>query len=153
MCTPSTEEPLKELLNRAKSDPRVREREKPVRTIDDVFRALQTDRIGAAWQSRFSMEHWVFAMAAAGGFFALILLMFPLGRANSLHLWIVGLLMGTFGVLLLLGLQWLSLNTEPGPNPLYIVGQAYRTAFSLDSGFLASWVGYTFGVGLCEELV
>lgn len=153
VCTPRTEEPLKELIHRAKADPRVQERYQPTWTLDDVFRALETDRIGAAWQSRFSMEHWVFAMAAAGGFFGLILLLFPLGRAHAVHLWTVGLLMGTFGVLMLLGLQWLSLHVRPGLNPLYLVGRAYRAAFSLDAGFFASWAGFTFGVGLCEELV
>ena len=145
VCTPSTEEPYRELVSRAKELPRVRR--ESIRTLDDVFRALEIDRVGAAWQSRFAMTQWLFALVAALAFWGLILLLFPLGRANSLHLWIVGLLMGTGGVLLLLGFQ------ELARHPALLVGEAYAAAFDPAAGFFRSLAGYTLGVGLGEELV
>lgn len=145
VCAPGTEEPFRELVNRAREDPRVRG--ESIRTLDDVFRALEIDRVGSAWQSRFSRQHWLFAGAAALGFWGLILLLFPLGRANSLHLWTVGLLMGTGGVLLLLGFQ------ELARHPMLLVGEAYAAAFDPEAGFFRSLLGFTLGVGLCEELV
>ncbi len=142
---PDPGEAYLELRQRAREDLRTQGRS--FRSLDDVFRALEIDRVGGAWQSRFSREHWGFAGAAALGFWALILLLFPLGRANSLHLWTVGLLMGTGGVLLLLGFQ------ELARHPLLLVGEAYAAAFDPEAGFFRSLMGFTLGVGLCEELV
>jgi RsiW-degrading membrane proteinase PrsW (M82 family) len=36
---------------------------------------------------------------------------------------------------------------------LYSIGFSYYSALDPDSGFIESFIGFTFGVGLCEELV
>jgi tetratricopeptide (TPR) repeat protein len=36
---------------------------------------------------------------------------------------------------------------------LYSIGSSYYSALDPDSGFIESFIGFTFGVGLCEELV
>lgn len=133
---------LRELVEKAQEEnPRFREKRESIKTLDDLFTALEIERVEGAYLSRFALNQWVYAMAAAGGFWALIVGLFPLGRANSLHLWTVGLLMGTAGVLLLLGMH-----------KLPFVKQLLAAATG-DTGLFTSLVGYTLGVGVLEELV
>lgn len=138
---------IADFIERARHDDRIRSHPTPIRSLEEVFRLMEVDRVEGAYASRFSMAHWVYAMAAAALFWGLILGLFPLGRAHSLHLWTVGLLMGTFGVLFLLLFQ------ELAKHPLLFVGRAYEAAFDPRSGFFKSLFGFLLGVGLCEEFI
>ncbi|HEX7900372.1 MAG TPA: hypothetical protein VF950_21570 [Planctomycetota bacterium] len=133
---------VRDLMRRAvEENPVVVEPGVIIATVDDLFRVLRIERVEGAFHSRFTGAHWLYAALAAAGFWALIVGLFPLGRANSLHLWTVGLLIGTGGILLLLGLHRLP-----------FVKVMYDAAFG-ETGFVTSLVGYTLGIGVCEELV
>jgi RsiW-degrading membrane proteinase PrsW (M82 family) len=75
----------------------------------------------------------------------------------------VGLATATFGIVFLLGVQWIAALTDGH----YLVGRSvivlffyifkfiafsYSAASDPSNGFLLSFFGFTFGVGLCEEL-
>ena len=134
------EPPVRELV-RKMSEKGPRHVQRRASTLDEIFAVLEIDKLEGAYHSRFTSAHWVYAGLAAAGYWALIVALFPLGRANSLHLWMVGLLIGTAGVLLLFGLHRL-----PFVKALY-------DAASGDTGFVTSLVGYTLGIGVCEELI
>jgi RsiW-degrading membrane proteinase PrsW (M82 family) len=94
--------------------------------------------------SRHTTWHWVFAAAVAGVFFIFSACMFTSGLAKPGHLVAVALFTGTMGVAFDLILRdfkifdlFLHIGTMPGDDPV--------------QGFLASWAGFTFGVGLVEE--
>jgi RsiW-degrading membrane proteinase PrsW (M82 family) len=136
------EPPLKEAVRRAtERSPGFRARLDSIRTLDELFEAMEIDRLDGALHSRFARPQWLYAAAAALGAWGLILLGFPLGRASSRHLWTVGLLIGTLGILLLLGVHQLP-----------FVKAIYAAAMG-NTGFMTSLAGYLLGVGVCEELV
>ena len=108
--------------------------------------------------------HWVYALVAAGGFWTLTLLFFPRERRRPGHLLLVGLFTGTIGIVFLLVVQFLAALTQNiwmtrGHVVLLIlfyiakfIGWSYASANNPGSNFFLSLVGFTFGVGLCEEL-
>lgn len=129
----------------------------------DIFRLLPDHRIEGAHLARNSKLHWAYAAAAAGGFFLLILLLFPKGEAAAPQLLAVGLFTATIGILLLIVVQWIAEFTQGfwlrGRGILVLVfyilkfiGFSYRAALDANNGFFLSMLGFTFGVGLCEEL-
>jgi hypothetical protein len=102
-------------------------------------------------------------LPVGGAFWGLILLLYPLGRASSTQIWIAGIFVGTIGILLLLGLQWVAMATQGtwirGRGVLIIIfyiikfiGFSYAAADDPSNGFFLSMLGFTFGVGFCEEL-
>jgi RsiW-degrading membrane proteinase PrsW (M82 family) len=126
------------------------------------FAALPNGRIRGALLARSSAAHWFFAFLAAAGFMTALLLLFPRGEPPG-RLILVALFTGTLGILLLLGVQWIALHTAgiwvTGHGILtlvfYIVkfiGFSYRSALDPENGFLLSFLGFTCGVGFCEEL-
>jgi len=151
---------LRERLERAKREHAdLAER---IETVDEFLRALPGERVEGAFLSRSSWVPWGYAGAAAVGFWAILIFLFPMGRANSLHLWTVGLLIGTVGVLLLWGFQFVALYSRGlrGGGAigmivlgiLQFVGYSYEAALDPENGFFKSLAGYTLGVGLCEEV-
>jgi RsiW-degrading membrane proteinase PrsW (M82 family) len=125
--------------------------------------ALPEHRIEGAFHARDTAAHWLYALLSAGAFWGLILLLFPLGKASSKQIWIAGIFVGTIGILLLLGLQWVAMVTQGtwirGRGILVIlfyiikfIGYSYQAADDPSNGFLLSMLGFTFGVGFCEEL-
>jgi RsiW-degrading membrane proteinase PrsW (M82 family) len=158
------EEPFRKRIDRAvREHPDVAGKLGENADVDEFLEALPGGRLEGAIHSRSTGIHWVYGGAAALGFWGLLLLLFPLGRANSRHLWIIGLLVGTVGILLLLGFQWLAFHMPfrvIGINPmtviiyvLWLIGYSYAAAMDPSSGFFSSLAGFTFGVGLCEEFV
>jgi RsiW-degrading membrane proteinase PrsW (M82 family) len=105
--------------------------------------------------------HWVYAGIAAMGFLVLLLFIFSIERVNPLHLVGVGLFTGTVGIVFLLIVQYCSqfrLGTIPVRGRaaivfliLALIGWSYRSALDPDTNFFLSALGFTFGVGLCEE--
>ena len=141
-ATEHREPPLKEEVERAlEHNPGLRSRRESIKTMDDLFRALEIEKVSGALHPRFSKAPWLYAAAAALGFWGLIVGLFPLGRANSTHLWTVGLLIGTAGIVLLLLIHQLPFV------------RAFYDAASGRGGFLTSLTGFLLGVGVCEELV
>lgn len=111
-----------------------------------------------------SVMHWPMAFASALLFLGVISLMGLDGTAKPWQLAVMGILSATVGVMFLLVLQmvaiWsLSLPWVRGYGPgliiglLKFIGFSYYAALDPDTGFLVSFLGFVFGVGLCEEVV
>ena len=115
---------------------------------------------------RTSTERHVYALdlrcGGTTGFLLLILLMFSVERSNPLHLLGIGLFTGTVGIVFLFAVQFCSQIDIRSIRArgwfglilliLALIGLSYRSALDEDSNFLLSAIGFTFGVGLCEEL-
>lgn len=136
----------------------------PQPTEEALFGALPSHRIAGAHLARDSMTHWMYALGSAALFLGLILLVFGPAFASPRQLVLVGAFTGTLGILFLLIVQFLAEWTQ-GYNLVgrsivviffYIakfIGFSYRAALDSDSGFFLSFLGFTCGVGFCEELV
>jgi RsiW-degrading membrane proteinase PrsW (M82 family) len=130
---------------------------------EEILGALPDQRIEGAFHPYHTGAHWLYALLSAGAFWGLILLLYPLGKASSKQIWIAGVFVGTIGILLLLGVQWTAMATQGtwirGRGVLTIlfyiikfIGFSYRAALDPENGFILSMLGFTFGVGFCEEL-
>jgi RsiW-degrading membrane proteinase PrsW (M82 family) len=131
-------------------------------TKEELFAVLPEGKLEGAHLSHDSVLHWVYAVIAAVGFLLLVLLMFSVERSNPLHLLGIGLFTGTIGIIFLFIVQFCSqirLGAIRGRGVfmvimliLALIGWSYRSALDADSNFFLSAVGFTFGVGFCEEL-
>jgi len=125
------------------------------------FENLPDERIAGALHGRFTWAHWIYALLSATAFWLCIRTFWPMGNATSGQLWFLGVLVGTVGILLLLGFQWVALHSRGwivgGAGAILVfvfqfIGYSYEAARNPANGLLPSMMGYTFGVGLCEEL-
>jgi RsiW-degrading membrane proteinase PrsW (M82 family) len=157
---------VKERFERTeRSNPRIVERWKEQQhpTLDGLVSSFPGERIEGAFLPRSSQLHWGFASISAIGSMILIMAIFPRRASSGLDLGLIGLFTGTIGIFLLLTVQFLAAITQgiwihgTGTFTLifYIlkfIGYSYRSALSPNSNFVLSFLGFTFGVGLCEEL-
>jgi RsiW-degrading membrane proteinase PrsW (M82 family) len=133
-------------------------------SLDDVLAVLPGDKLDArAHLPRATLWHWGYAAVTASVFWAFTLLLFPTEKRTPHHLLVVGLFTGTVGIVLLLGFQiaaamtqgiWLR-GSSVAVLLFYIVkfiGWSYASANDPSSNLLLSFIGFTCGVGLCEEL-
>jgi RsiW-degrading membrane proteinase PrsW (M82 family) len=130
---------------------------------EGILSKLPGRKIEGALLAHDSWVHWFYALLAALAFFIVVLLLFDLGRASLRHVLLVGLGTATAGILFLLSVQFAA-NVTYGVVfygrsivvlLFYIVkfiGFSYRAATDPTAGFWLSLLGFTFGVGLCEEL-
>jgi RsiW-degrading membrane proteinase PrsW (M82 family) len=133
-------------------------------SLDDLLAVLPGNRLDeAAHLPRLTRMHWLYGAAAAGAFWALTLCLFPAEPRKPGHLLMVGVFTGTVGIILLLAFQYLAGATQGvwlrGRSPILVIfylakfiGFSYASANDPGSNFLLSFVGFTCGVGLCEEL-
>lgn len=131
-------------------------------TMRELLNATPEGKLAGAHLSHFSYVHWAYAGVATTGFLLLILLMFSVERSQPLHLLGIGLFTGTVGIVFLFAVQLCShinIGRIRGRGVitviliiLALIGLSYRSAHDPNSNFLLSALGYTFGVGLCEEL-
>lgn len=131
--------------------------------LEGLFDVLPGNRLDGAHLARRSWMHWLYAVLSVFGFVALLTKMFPDSEVTSKQLLLTGIATGTVGILLLLGFQWVAGYTQ-GFNLrgrsivvvlFYIVkfiGFSYRCALEEGNGFGLSFMGFTMGVGLCEEI-
>ena len=129
-----------------------------------LFRTLPDERFEGAYLSYFTKAHWLYAAISAAAFLGLLLLCFELGRAKAWQLAVVALVTATVGILFLVIVQWIASFTDGrflvSRNPIILVifyvakfiGFSYSAALNPEYGFWLSFFGFTFGVGLCEEL-
>jgi RsiW-degrading membrane proteinase PrsW (M82 family) len=131
--------------------------------LEDVLAKLPDHRLDGAHLSRKSWMHWMYAFASAGAFLAVAIYLFEMGTASPRQLLGVGAATATFGIVSLLLVQLAASLTSGfvlrGNIAITIVfyilkfiGFSYQCATDPRNGFLLSFFGYTFGVGLCEEL-
>ena len=128
-----------------------------------LFKLLPDGRIEGALLSHDSWAHWGMAFVSAAFFWGIIIGLFPRGNAESKDMLLAGIFTGTAGILLLLGIQWIAFNTggwafHGGGKALIIllilkfIAFSYYCAMDPSNGFILSFFGFTFGVGLCEEM-
>ena len=131
-------------------------------SLDRILAALPGHRFEGAVLARESKAHWLVALVSAGFFFALMLFLFPSPGTKPVSLLIAGAFTGTIGVMLLLGFQWAAANAVDVPFRgggyvalifliVKLIGLSYYLAENPEYGFFISFIGFTFGVGLCEE--
>jgi RsiW-degrading membrane proteinase PrsW (M82 family) len=133
-------------------------------TGESLFDALPEEKLAGALLARNTWVHWGFAAVAAFLFMAFFLLLASHGTAEPQHLLSVGLFTSTVGIVLLLVLQWVADWSQgvwlTGGNIVVVlfyvvklIGFSYRAAHDPQNGFFLSFLGYTLGVGFCEEVV
>ena len=104
------------------------------------------------------------AALATVAFLAFMMFLASGGSANPSHVLFVGLVTATVGVGFLFLVQVLAAVTDGhvivGRSILVLIfyilkfiAFSYSAASDPDNGFLLSFLGFTFGVGLCEELI
>ena len=130
-------------------------------SLDEALAALPGGKLAGAHLSRDSSAHWAYAAIAAVGFLLLLGLLFSVERAQAAHLLGIGAFTGTVGIVLLLLIQFCSnfrLRGIRGRGVVMIIlliltfiGWSYDSANDPESNFFLSALGFTFGVGLCEE--
>ena len=133
-------------------------------SLHDLAMLFPEHRLDGALLAADTYMHWGFALASSGVFLGLFLAMWPGKESRAPALLLTGLATGTVGIMLLLGFQWVAFATQGavltrargiGALLFFIVqfiGFSYRCALEEGNGFLSSFFGFTFGVGLCEEL-
>jgi RsiW-degrading membrane proteinase PrsW (M82 family) len=137
--------------------------EKGEATKADLFSLMPGHKLKGAFLPHGSFAHWGFAAGSAVLFMTFLLLLSAQKTAQPLNLLGIGLFTATIGILLLLVLQvaanWSQGVWLRGGNIvvviLYIVkfiGYSYQAALDPDNGFFLSFMGYTLGVGFCEEV-
>jgi RsiW-degrading membrane proteinase PrsW (M82 family) len=131
-------------------------------SLEDLFAVFPDGKLVGAFLSRRTWTHWAFGISAAVLFLTFIFLLGH-GTTNQLHLIGVGLFTATIGIVFLLAVQWLANVSQGvwlhGTSVLVIlfyivklIGFSYQAALDPENGFVLSFVGYTFGVGFCEEV-
>lgn len=108
--------------------------------------------------------HFLFAALSAALFLVLLVILFPERFINPRYLLLTALFAATGGMLILLCFQWLaarslSWNVE-GSNwkavllfySVKLIGFSYSCVSDPEAGPLLTFLGYTIGVGFCEEL-
>ncbi len=131
---------------------------------DALFRALPDNKLKGAWLARDTKAHWGLAFGSALLFFIFLFALSLRGTANIGHLLLVCGFTATAGIFLLLSVQaiaeWTQGRIIVGRGIFTIVfyifkfiGFSYRAALDSDNGFVLSFLGFVFGIGLCEELV
>jgi RsiW-degrading membrane proteinase PrsW (M82 family) len=127
----------------------------------DVLGILPDHRLDGALLPDDTWMHWVFAALSGVAFLAAILLLFPRGHAKLHSLALIGVFTGTAGIILLLAFQWLAFHMPLFRGRgiitlildlIWLIGQSYRMALG-DHGFILSFLGFTAGVGFCEEAI
>lgn len=147
----------------AQDHPRVFDRLEEGASLDEVLNALPDHRIQDASFARNTKVHWLFAALSAAAFFALAMLALRGKDSLPRPMLTIGLFTGTLGILLLLAFQHVADWTQGvwirgnGVVTLlfYLVkfiGFSYRAADDPSNGFVLSFLGFTCGVGFCEEL-
>jgi RsiW-degrading membrane proteinase PrsW (M82 family) len=132
--------------------------------LDDVLKvvlaAVPGHKLDGAVLPRDTIAHWILAGLSGAAFIGAVLLLFPHGHAKVQHLASIGLFTGTIGILLLLGFQLLAAFM-----PIFVprsllgiildvialIGYSYQLTDGRH-GFLVSFLGFTAGVGFCEEV-
>lgn len=128
-------------------------------TRPQLLRVLPGHRVTGALLAGDSEAHWLFALIAAGGFFGVALVLMPTDTTKPRDAFLTGVFTGTVGILLLLLVQLIAdhmrgLVVRRGLILflLKMIQLSYDAANDPETGFFLSAIGFTVGVGLCEEL-
>jgi RsiW-degrading membrane proteinase PrsW (M82 family) len=131
--------------------------------VQAALPALPDHKLRGAFLPRDTWAHWLFTAGATALFFTFLVALALEGSARPHHLLAVGLFTATIGIVFLFIVQAIAEWTQGViviPRSIVgilfwvvqAIGFSYRAALDPTNGFLLSLVGYTFGVGLCEEI-
>lgn len=129
-----------------------------------LFAVLPDHKFHGAWLPRDTMMHWGLALGSGTLFFAFLFLLSLRGTINFGLLFAGAAFTATVGIMLLLAVQSVAEATQGriviGRGIFTIlfyvvkfIGFSYRAALDPNNSFFLSFIGFVFGVGLCEELV
>ena len=133
-------------------------------TMDDALLALPDRKLNEAFLARDTLVHWLLTILAAAAYFAFLVALSSDGSAKPVALLLVGLFTSTAGIVFLFVVQAIA-GASQGviiiPRSIVgiliwgvqLIGLSYRVALDPQSDFITSFLGFTFGVGLCEEIV
>ncbi len=130
---------------------------------EDFFKVLPGHKLDGAWLAHDTYQHWLYALLSSAAFTALILGIFPKSTESIGKMIAVGAFTATIGIFLLLGFQFVAEWTQGfylrGRGIIVLlfyvvkfIGFSYHAAMDEKNGFMLSALGFTFGVGLCEEI-
>jgi RsiW-degrading membrane proteinase PrsW (M82 family) len=143
---------------------RILERLKNAETVDELTSLFPDQRLPGALLSRSTVGHYLMALLAIVVYMAFFMFLASDGSAKPTHVLLVGLFTATIGVGFLLLVQLLASLTGGRMfvgfsvvaiffYVLKFIAFSYSAALDPDNGFLVSFLGFTVGVGLCEEFV
>src|SRR5262245_51678148 len=132
-------------------------------SFETLFTLLPDHRLRGAFLPRETWMHWLFTLAAAVLFFLFLLALTADGSATAREVLTIGLFTATIGILFLFLVQLLAAWSQGFlviPRSIVgilllvvkIIGYSYRAALDPENGFFLSFLGFTLGVGLCEEI-
>jgi len=133
------------------------------KSFDEVIKSMPGSKLIGAHLARDSWLHWLYALLAGALFVGILLAAFPDREAGPKLLLVSALSTATVGLLLLFCVQWMASLLQGrwfAPRGvaglivlvLKFIGFSYRSALDGNAGFVPSLMGFTFGVGFCEEL-
>jgi RsiW-degrading membrane proteinase PrsW (M82 family) len=108
--------------------------------LDEVLSVLPDDRIEGAYLPRVTTRHWLFGAESTILFLIALPLLFPWTSKRDAPLLLVSLFTATVGVGFVLIAQQV------------LFARSYALADDPDGNVFSSMLGFTTGVGLCEEL-
>lgn len=155
--------PTLSLQERLIEHPDVLEKLVTATDADEICAMFPDDRIPGAHLARHTWVHWVYATVALLGYWALLSFSLRESTATPTRLLVTGLITGTVGIFLLLAFQFLAFGTQGfwlrGRGIVVVIfliikfiGYSYICASDPNCSLLGSLMGFTCGVGLCEEL-
>lgn len=132
-------------------------------TDEELIAALPGGKIKGAHLSRQTWVHWIYAAVSLTAFIGLYMALFRNVDSGKGLMLGSALFTATFGIFLLLAFQWLAAYSggmRIWPRGIIgllflvvrLIGFSYSAALTPGNGFIESMLGFTFGVGLCEEL-
>jgi RsiW-degrading membrane proteinase PrsW (M82 family) len=116
-------------------------------TQEELIALLPDERLSGAFLGVSSLGHWLMALAATMMFLVFFMFLGSDGSTGAKQVLAVGLFTATIGIGLLLFLQWIGKFEA-----LKFISFSYRAAEDDQNDFYPSFLAFTLGVGLCEEL-
>ncbi len=170
LLTSSDKTPLEDRIKEVIEQATPAERERIIKSLenahslDDFLSQLPDQRLPGAFLSRSSLGHWLMAALAIVAYLSFFMFLAADGSAKPMNVLFVGLFTSTIGVGFLLLVQLLASLTDGriifGANiislifaVLKFIAFSYNAALDPENGFFLSFLGFTAGVGLCEEFV
>lgn len=128
-------------------------------TLDEILEFFPNKKLKSAWLPRDSDLHYYLALLSTIGFLVTVCFCLPKGFTRAPLMLIVGVFTGIFGIGSLIILQILAMSgwgmVVAGPFGIiiYMIGICYRALMHPDLPFITYLLSFTFGVGLCEEII
>lgn len=127
--------------------------------LDDVLSYFPNKKLKSAWLPRDTDKHYYLAMVCTIGAVLVVAVCLPKGFTRVPIMAMIGGFTSIFGIGMLLILQYIAATgigiflAGPFAIIIYMIGIAYRSLMNPDLPFIQCLASYTFGVGLCEEII